>query len=80
MSSNNKSPGIDSRTGEILKASYEFVSPFLLSLYNIMFNSSEYPRAWGEGIIAPIFKKGDINEASNYRGITLNSVLAKVCS
>ena len=77
---NNKSAGIDSITGEILKASFEFTSPFLLLLYNRMFSSSEYPRAWGEGIIAPVFKKGDPNEASNYRGITLISVLAKINS
>ena len=77
---NNKSAGIDNITGEILKASFEFTSQFMLSLYNRMFNSSEYPRAWGEGIIAPIFKKGDPNEASNYRGITLISVLAKIYS
>lgn len=31
-------------------------------------------------IIAPIFKKWHVNEASNYRRITLNSVLAKVYS
>ena len=77
---NNKSPGIDSLTSEILKSAYDFISPFLLSLYNRMFNSGEYPRAWGEGIISPIFKKGDINDASNYRGIMLIDVLAKVYS
>ena len=77
---NNKTPGIDSKTREILKASYQFVSPFLLLLYNRMFNSGEYPLALGEGIIAPILKKGDINETLNYCGITLISVLAKVYS
>ena len=77
---NNKSPRIDSSTSEILKSAYDFISPFLLSLYNRMFNSGEYPRAWGEGIISPIFKKGDINDASNYRGIMLINVLAKVYS
>ena len=77
---NNKSAGIDSITGDLLKASFEFTSPFLLLLYNRMFSSSEYPRACGEGIIASIFKKGDPNEASNYRGITLIIVLAKIYS
>ena len=45
-----------------------------------MFNSREYPHAWGQCIISSIFKKGDLNDASNYRGITLISVLAKVYS
>ena len=77
---NNKLPGVDSVTSEILKSAYDFISPFLLSLYNRMFNTGEYPRAWGEGIISPIFNKGDTNEASNYRGITLINTLSKVYS
>ena len=77
---NNKSPGIDCITSEILKSAYDLISPFLLTPYNRMFNSGEYPHTWGQGIISPIFKKGDVNEASNYRGITLISILAKVYS
>ena len=76
----NKSPGIDNLTSEILKASYDYIAPFLLTLYNRLLNNGEYPRAWGEGIITPIFKKGDVNDASNYRGITLINILAKVYS
>ena len=53
----NKSPGIDSISSEILKASYDVIPPSLLYLYNRMFRNGEYPRAWGDGIIAPIFKK-----------------------
>ena len=45
-----------------------------------MFASGEYPRSWGEGITTPIFKKGDVNDAANYRGITLINVLVKVYS
>ena len=44
-----------------------------------MYSSGEYPRSWGEGIITPIFKK-DLNDAGNYRGITLINVLAKINS
>ena len=76
----NKSPGMVSITTEILKSSYNYTSQFLLIFYNRMFTSGEYPRAWGEGIISPIFKKVDANEACNYRGITLISILAKVYS
>ena len=67
---NNKSPGTDSLTSEILKSAYDFISPFLLSLYNRMFNSGEYPRAWGEGIVSPIFKKGDI---------TMQAITVELC-
>ena len=45
-----------------------------------MFNNGEYPRSWGESIIYPIFKKGDVNDAQSYRGITLISILAEIYS
>ena len=53
----NKSPGIDSISSEILKASYDVISPSLFYLYNRMFRNGEYPRAWGDGIIAQFFLK-----------------------
>ena len=37
-----------------------------------------FPEKWSEGYIVPIFKKGDVNEVSNYRGITLLSTLGKL--
>ena len=76
----NKSPGIDSISSEIQKASYDVISPSLLYLYNRMFRNGECPRSWGGGIIPPIFKTGDVNDAGNYRGITLINILAKIYS
>ena len=37
-----------------------------------------FPENWSEGFIVPIYKKGDIHELSNYRGITLFSTLRKL--
>jgi hypothetical protein len=77
---NNKTPGIDNLPGEVFKASYEYISPFLLALYNRIYSSGEYPTSWGDGIITPIFKKGDANDASNYRAINLINIVAKIYS
>ena len=68
----NKSSGIDHLNAELFKISFDIISPFLLKLYNRIFQNGEYPRSWGEGIIIPIFKSGNADEAQNYRGITLN--------
>ena len=73
---NNKTPGVDNITSEIIKASYDLICPFLLKLYSHMFETGDYPRSWGDSIISPIFKKGGINDAQNYRGITLINILA----
>ena len=43
-----------------------------------MFQIGYFPEKWSEGFIVPLFKKGDINEVSNYRGITLLSTLGKL--
>ena len=77
---NNKAPGIDNISSEIIKASFEQTSPLLLNLYNKIFQTSTYPSSWGESIITPIFKKGVVNDAQNYRGITLINILAKIYS
>ena len=45
-----------------------------------MFNDSVFPKNWEGGIIVPIFKGGNIDDAKNYRGITLNNILAKIYS
>ena len=77
---NNKSPGIDNLIVETLKISFDIISPFLLKLFNRLFSNGEYPKAWGEGIIVPIFKGGDKDDAHNYRGITLINILSKIYS
>ena len=77
---NNKTPGVDNITSEIIKASYDLICPFLLNLYNHMYKTGDYPRSWGDSIISSIFKKGDVSDAQNYRGITLINILAKIYS
>ena len=77
---NNKSSGSDRLCAELFKESFYIVSPFLLKLYNRLFSNGEYPPLWGEGIIVPIFKGGNLEEAGNYRGITLINILGKVYS
>ena len=77
---NKSACGLDNVCTEAIKASFDIVSSFLLNLVNQIFNSGEYPESWGLGIITPIFKSGDANQAKNYRGITVSNILSKISS
>ena len=74
----NKSPGTDGILAEMLKNSLPQILPFLVVLFNRIFDSGEYPTAWTGAIIVPIHKSGDKNNPDNYRGVSLLSILRKV--
>ena len=44
---NNKTPGMDTITSEIIKASYDLICPFLLNLYNHMYETGRLPALLG---------------------------------
>ena len=77
---NGKASGPDDISAEILKVSYSIISPYLVNLFNKMFTNAEYPESWSLVNLVPIFKGGDAKNAKNYRGITLNNIIAKVYS
>ena len=77
---NGKASGPDDIFAEILKSSYDIVSPHLVKLYNKLFSYAEYPENWSLGYVIPIFKGGEPCSPKTYRGITLNNIIAKVYS
>ena len=60
---------------ELFKA---FNSAFLARIFNTVFSTGIFPKAWSVGCIKPIYKKGDENLPSNYRGITLLPIMGKL--
>ena len=76
----NKSPGFDNILPELFLDNKEFIAPYICILFNKIYDTGIYPEAWTKGIIVPIFKKGEKNNPSNYRGITLVNSLAKIFS
>ena len=43
-----------------------------------MYDTGIYPAQWCSGIIIPIYKKGNREDASNDRGITLTSAMSEL--
>ena len=73
----NKAAGVDGiRAEHILDASELLLKP-LVQTFNQVLNRGA-PPAWCTGLIHPIFKAGDPEDAANYRGITVVVILAKL--
>ena len=66
-----KAPGPDGIIGEIIKYSGNQVVHFFVKFFNTLFYKGIFPDRWMESIVIPLFKKGNINNPSNYRGISL---------
>ncbi len=73
-----KACGTDRLFAEVFKN--DAVITILHALYNFCFKYSIIPDIWKDGIIAPIYKAGDLYCSTNYRGITLQNVSCKIYS
>jgi len=73
-----KAPGLDRVCYEHYKnAPLSFIVE-VLRLLNFIFLSEEIPTSFRRAIIVPLFKKGDANDASNYRGLSLLDTICKI--
>ena len=56
----------------------ESIVPSIVNLFNKIIQSGKIPKVFKTGILTPIHKKGkDPTLTTNYRGITVTSVLGK---
>ena len=74
----NKASGEDNVINEFFINASFGVKFFIIILFNKILELEYFPSQWAVGKIVPIFKKGDRNDANNYRGITIISCLAKL--
>ena len=74
----NKAPGHDGILAGMLKFSVTQMLPFIVELFNHVFDTGNYPAAWTGAIVVPIHKSGDVDKPDNYRGVSLLSILGKV--
>jgi hypothetical protein len=73
-----KAAGPDGLISEIFKNAQNLVVDFFHIYLNKLFDSGVYPDSWCESVILPLYKKGDTNNPSNYRGISLSNVSSKI--
>ena len=69
--------GLDELDGKILKLSAPIISETLTYLYNLCIEKTHFPSLLKQAKIIPVYKSGDKNDPSNYRPISIISLLSK---
>src|SRR6201990_502230 len=73
-----KAYGPDDIPPVVLKTCASKLAPCLGKLFRLCLSTSTFPSCWKRALIQPVPKKGDPFQPSNYRPISLTSVLSKV--
>ena len=74
----SKSAGYDSVPTKLLKLTAHEISASLACLFNASFRTGCLPQDWRDSAVTPVFKKGNASLLTNYRPISLLSVVSKV--
>ena len=75
----HKATGPDGVPARLLKEIAEEVAPAVTLLFQASLDQGRIPLSWKKALIVPIFKKGNRSVASNYRQISLTTILCKLC-
>ena len=73
-----KAAGSDNVISELITNGGAVLKTTILELFNTLYDCGHFPEQWANGIIIPIYKKGQRCLPENYRGITLTSVMSKI--
>lgn len=73
-----KSPGTDGILNELIKIGKEELLPILHPLFNKILETEQIPSQWKHSEIILLHKKGNRNDISNYRPISLIPSLSKL--
>ena len=75
----NKGAGLDfAITAEALQGGGDLMIDAIHTFYSEVYTNMSPPKQWVSNFIIPLPKKGDLSLMTNYRGITLMSIAAKV--
>ena len=73
----SKACGSDGIPGKLLKMTANTIAPSLCQIYNLSLSQGVVPACWKLANVTPVFKKDDRTLASNYRPISLLSIISK---
>ena len=74
----NKAIGVDKVNPKVLKECSESLSKPLSIIFNSSYSTGSLPKQWLCANLTPLFKKGDKLNPSNYRPVSLTSVVCKI--
>lgn len=75
---NSKAPGEDEIPSELFKYASASFKERLLKFLNLIMRKEQIPEEFKNAVVIPIYKKGDMSKAENYRGISLLSTCYKI--
>ena len=75
---NKNSSGMDGISIRFLKDSLPVLAFYLTVIINTSIITGVVPDKWKHAIVCPLLKQGDVEDPSNYRPISLLSVLSKI--
>ena len=73
-----KATGPDNISTAILRLAADELAPVLTKLYQFSHDQGTVPQDWRDAHIVPVFKKGERHQPSNYRPVSLTSVVSKI--
>ena len=74
----SKAIGPDNISNVILKECASQLAPGLSEIFQNSIDSGKLPTDWTNANVSPVFKKGDVHLAENYRPVSLTSVTCKL--
>ena len=74
----SKAIGPDNISNVILKECASQLAPGLSEIFQNSIDTGKLPTDWTNANISPVFKKGDVHLAENYRPVSLTSVTCKL--